>query len=349
MKMEDLVRKWKEHFGYKWVPGTILPSPPIDIRKGDEWLPTDARPIREAKVSGTLVEFYREWSEVYATIRIHEKEKPIGKADALELAKRIKTLYLDEHFCGLDDWRAFLTGQCLTLVPAGGPVHGGEFASANVMLLPNPGWRKGIVAFPAELVSAFGVRSSAWLNARLQSVWREFVARAAGDSSSRSGDFAFVLDRGPRPEPEPESMLLVPAPDEGAIAEFVGLAQSKIDHWEALWWAAAILIRRRQPLGDALNDWFAVALWGLSPKPDGRTRKGAADDMQRNLALNEVVCVLVDCGLPKAGDFGNDRVSACGIAGDVFEIGRDKTDTGGAWSAVSKAIVDLPRGNLFGR
>ena len=338
--------------------GDLPLFPEIDIREADQWVPTNARLIRMAehhKETNRLhIKYYEIWREVNATIRKHKRkyqddDKCISKDDALELARRIKALCLDKRFSGLDDWRAFLTGQCLTLKPAGGPVRGGGFASANVMLLPNPGWRKGEVFFPAELESAFGVQSCAWLNKHLESVLREFVARATGESSSRRGDFAFVLDRNPSPNPAPGSILLVPSPDEDRIADFVRRAPSKIDYWEALWWAAAILIRRRQPLGDALNDWFADALWGLSPKPDGRTRKGAADDMQRDLVPNEVVCVLVDCGLSKGGDFRDTCVSACGIAGEVFEISRDKADPGGAWSAVSKAIKDLPRGNLFGQ
>ena len=173
------------------------------------------------------------------------------------------------------------------------------------------------------------------------------MVHGCGVSSSRNGDFAVVFDRNSRPNPEPGSILLVPAPDEDTIADFVRRAPSKIDYWEALWWAAAILIRRRQPLGDALNDWFADALWRVSPKPSGKTRDRAADHGLRNLALNEVVCVLVDCGLPKAGDFRDTRVSACGIAGDAFGIGGSKAESG-PWSAVSKAIEGLPRGNLFG-
>ena len=193
-----------------------------------------------------------------------ETGEPIAEDDARELAMRVKALCLDEGFSGPDDWRAFLTGQCLTLRLADGPVHGGEFASANVMLIPpHPerlGWRKGILAFPAELASAFEVQTYAWLKMRLESVWREFVARAAGEPSSRNGDFALVLNCSPRPKWEPDSILLVPAANEGTIADFVGLAPSKIDHWEALRRAAEILRRYRQPLGDALSDWAVAVL-----------------------------------------------------------------------------------------
>ena len=63
--------------------------------------------------------------------------------------------------------------------------------------------------------------------------------------------------------------------------------------------------------------------------------------------LNEVVCVLVDCGLPKAGESRDTRVSACGIAAEAFEIGRGEDEAGKDWNAVSKAIKNLPRGNLF--
>ena len=328
-------------------------APEIDIREADKWVPTNARLIcmaeRHKEMNRVHVKYYKIWREVYATIGKHKREyqgakkKRISKEDALKLAKRIKTLCLDKRFSGPDDWRAFLTGQCLTLKPAGGPVRGCEFASADVMLLPNPGWRKGKVSFPAELVSAFGVQTSAWLNARLESVWREFVARVAGESSSRSGDFGFVLNRSPRPKPEPGSiLLLVPAPDEERIADSASRAPTKIDHWEALARAAEILRRYRQPLGDAMSDWAVAVLKKPSLKPKGSTRKQAADHELRNLVLNEVVCVLVDCGLRKAGESSDTRVSACGIAAEVFEIGR-----GGDWNAVSKAIENRARGNLF--
>ena len=288
------------------------------------------------------------WRELNATIRKHKRaheddeSKRISEEDALTLAKRIKALCLDKSFSGPDDWRAFLTGQCLTLKPAGGPVRGGEFASANVMLLPNPGWRKGEVYFPAELISAFGVQSCAWLNKHLESVLREFVARAAGDSISRSGDFAFVLDRNPSPNPEPGSMLLVPAPDEDTIVEFVGLAPSKIDHWEALLRAAEILRRYRQPLGDALSDWAITVVRESLRKPKKSTCMRRADNALRNMALNEVVCTLVDCGLDRSGESRDTSVSACGIAAKAFEIGKDND-----WGTVSKAIGNVTRGNLF--
>ena len=330
-----------------------LVFPEISLGRADNWDPTNAALIRVAGDSGALSKYYEEWNDVYATIRKHKREyqdkkKRISNEDALELAKRMKALCLGEGFSGPDDWRAFLTGRCLTLRLADGPVHGGEFASASVMLKTthpeHSEWRKSVLAFPAELVLAFGVQTYAWLNMRLEIFWREFVAPAVGEPSSRSGDFCLVLNCSPRPEPEPGSILLVPAPDEDRIADFARRAPSKIDDWEALWRAAAILIRRRQPLGDDLHNWFADALPDLSTKPDGKTRKRAADNELRNLVLNEVVCALVDCGLPKAGAFRETRVSACGIAAEAFEIGRDWD-----WSAVAKAIEDLPCGILFGR
>ena len=336
-------------------PALVLPE--IDLRGADKWEPTNAGLIRVARDSGALGEYYEKWNEVCATFRKHKQDyqatgERIAEDDARELAKRMKALCFDEGFSGTDDWRAFLTGQCLTLRLADRPARGGEFASANVMLkATHPErleWRKGVLAFPAELVSAFGVQTCAWLNMRLESVWRELVALAVGEPISRSGDFGLVLNCNPRPEPEPQSILLVPAANEGTIADFVGLAPSKIDHWEALRRAAETLRRYRQPLGDALSDWAVAVLTEPSPRPKGSTRKQTADNELRNLVLNEVVCALVDCGLPKAGDFGDTRVSACGIVGDVFDIGRGEDEPGKAWNAVSKAIENLLRGNLFG-
>ena len=329
---------------------------PVIRLRADTWDPTNAGLIRVAGDSGALGEYYERWSEARATFRKHvldhqETGEPIAEDDARELAMRVKALCLDEGFSGPDDWRAFLTGQCLTLRLADGPVHGGEFASANVMLKPtypeHPGRRNGILAFPAELVSAFGVQTCAWLSTRLESVWREVVACAVGEPSSRSGDFGLVLNCCPRAKPEPESTLLVPAPNGDVIADFASRASTKINCWEALERAAVILIRRRQPLGDALSDWLADALSGLSSKPKGTTRKRAAGNALRNMALNEVVCALVDCGLPKAGDFGDTRVSACAIAGDAFGMGRGEAEPGQAWDAALKAIVGLPGGKLF--
>ena len=62
-----------------------------------------------------------------ATFRKHKQDyqatgERIAEDDARELAKRMKALCFDEGFSGTDDWRAFLTGQCLTLRLANGPV-----------------------------------------------------------------------------------------------------------------------------------------------------------------------------------------------------------------------------------
>ena len=152
-----------------------LVMPEIRLR-ADTWDPTNAGLIRVAGDSGALGEYYERWSEACATFRKHvldyqETGEPIAELTTLASWRcAMKALCLDEGFSGPDDWRAFLTGQCLTLRLADGPVHGGEFASANVMLIPpHPerlGWRKGILAFPAELASAFGVQTYAWLKMR---------------------------------------------------------------------------------------------------------------------------------------------------------------------------------------
>ena len=228
-----------------------------------------------------------------------------------------------------------------------GAVHGAEFAFANVMLKPthpeHPEWRKGILAFPAELESAFGVRTYAWLNARLESVWRKVVARTFGEPSSQSGNFGLVFSWSPRPKPAPGSILLVPAPIDDTIAEFTTSARQKIDYWESLARAAEILRRYRQPFGDALSDWAVAVLTETFSKPGKTTRSRTTDYALRNMVLNEVVCALVRCGVRKSGDSRDIRKSACEIAGDALGMkGKAVGD------AVLRAISPRGPGNLFG-
>lgn len=327
--------------------GDCLPLavPEIDCRDANTWNPTNARLIRMAKDSDALVRYYRELKAMDVTVRIHELDfqetgEPIAADDARELAMQMKALYFDENFIGLDDWRAFLTGRCLTLRKADGKVHSGEFVSATVRLESTypeyPVWPPFTFAFPAELESAFGVQTLAWVNARIETVSREFVARTFGEPNSQSGNFGFVLNHSRNPSPEPGSILVVPASIEDTIENFTTFAAEKIDHWEALATAAAILLRYQQPLGDALSAWVADVLSGRSVKPDGRTVARSTEDELRDRALREMTDALVRCGLPKTGDFRDARISACLAAGDAFGIDQN---------AVSKAVASISSGN----
>ena len=280
--------------------------PEVDCRNADTWNPTNARLIRVARDPDALVRYYRELNAMDVAVRKHELDfqetgEPIAADDARELAMQMKALYFDEIFIGLDDWRAFLTGRCLTLKKADGQVHCGEFISATVRLesnhLDHPVWPPFTFAFPAELESAFGVQTLAWLNAHIETVSREFAARTFGEPDSRGGNFGFVLNRSRSPSPEPVSILVVPAPIEGPIAEFTTPVVETLDHWEALAGAADILLRCRQPLGGALGEWVVAALKGRSARPDRRKFKQGVKDELRNISIIESIRALERCGM----------------------------------------------------
>ena len=279
-----------------------------------------------ADSKGTILPFYAEWSGIENTISEHES---ITEDDAVSLAIRIKDLHLRYSFDGRVHYIALLAGQCLKLKDG---QAAGEVFTAMVMLKANK--RHGAtlkriinLAVPAELNAAFGVESFSWLQSRSEDFARDYARKGCkpGSPASRwfdGGDIGFLTDRECLSQPEPGSIPVVLAPDEATIAEFIKRAASSPDYWDALVKAAAMLLRCRQPLGDALTDWLIEAA--------GRDRgtklpKGSKDakllkNVLRKHAIIEAVRALERCGMWATRNEASRSYSACDAVAEAFEM-----------------------------
>ena len=297
-------------------------------RDADTWDPMNAALVRAAGDSETIAAHHREQEAILAVIRQHDQRAeepghPIGTQEACSLVKRIKELCLDENFIGRDDWRGFLTGRCLTLRVADGPVHGGEFIAATVTLgtmHPEHPRRRCLFAIPAELDGAFGAQSLDWLGERLEAAARDIVARSGEAPAFPIARFSFVLHReSPSPKPEPGAVPLVLAPADEVVAAFAERAAASVEHFRALNAARVMLGRYRQPLGDALTQWVDDLLSEQAAKPDGRKVAQQPNDALRNAAIVEAICALDHCGM-KPRDETRGPGPACDAVAAAFDL-----------------------------
>ena len=286
-------------------------------------------------------------SEVARILREHEQGyqetgEPIVEREAVELAERIKSL--TPHFDGCADYIAFLAGHCLTLQEGQAadevftvPVRwkAGEAARVWERAPPAFWWRTVILAVPVEFRfsgSAFGVQSASWLHRQCEAVARERARRdfPPGSPASRmydGGDFAIPLyapvggaglpDEAPvRAGP---SVPVVPAPVEDTIREYIKRAASCPDHWDALVNVVDVLTRCRQPLGDALTDWFVQR----GNRPDGRKAAKTTAKALRNHAIIAAVRALERCGMKATRNEVSIPNSACDAVAKAFFLTYD--------------------------
>ena len=242
--------------------------------------------------SDALLRFYQEHYEIENAIREHESlyqatGESIREGDAVALATRIRNLHLSHSFDGHADYIAFLAGQCLKLKEG---QAAGEVCTAIAKLevkTPPPAfpkWRGTSrtirLTVPAELNAAFGAQSFAWLRYRSEDFARDYERKGFPPDSPSSrlfdgGSFTFFLDPESRgSQPESGAVPVVLAPDEATIAEYIKRTASSPDVWDALVKAAAILLRSRQLLGDALSDWAADALDRQAQRHKGTRAQG---------------------------------------------------------------------------
>ena len=293
-----------------------LVVPDFKLPLDGEWRPSIAALQQAAGASSALAGFYREQHGIEIEIRRYEREyQETGNAtiafdDAVALARRIKNLRLLQSFGGCPDRIAFLAGQCLTLKTLKeGQASGTVYTAHGSLEATWPAqwrgaWRAVTLAIPAALRDAgpdatFGAQTGQWLYERCKTLARELAIASLGlppDSPVFDGGrFAFITDPGSyREQPEPESIPVVPAPDEAAIAEYIERAASCPDHWDALEVAGKVLCQFGQPLGDALTDW--VVQRGNRPK--GSKAAKAPANALRNHAIIEAIRALERCGIP---------------------------------------------------
>ena len=320
--------------------------------QAEVWDPRDAL-FAHAVESGSdaLDRFYRDENELDAAIWEHErrfseaqlsKEKGndgvIACKEAVALAERIRDLYLPEGFDGHSDYIAFLAGRCLTLKEgrATGKVYT-AFASLEVVNISEcrGRWWPVHLAIPAELRVAFGVQTSAWLRRRCEDVARELARPDSPPDSPASRMFdaifdgGFALITGLREHPDPIPVVL--APHEDTIKDYIQCAASspdhRVDYWDALEKAAAMLLRSQQPLGEALGDWKARELDGQTKRPDGRKFAKRPRNALRNFAINKVIDVLERCGLPPTRNNASEPNSACDAVAEAFNLSYKTIET----------------------
>lgn len=307
---------------------------PITLLR-DKWN-NDATAYRLALAASepdSFLRFIQERHEIANTVREREtKGESISGDDAKMLATRIKELHLSRAFDGREDHRAFLIGQCLKL-KEGEPV-GDVYAAFASLEAANPPpafskwrgrWCPIKLAVPAELNATFGVQSSAWLNHRSEDFARDYQRKGfpSGSPASRlfdGGSFFFSLDPGSHSsQPEPGAIPVVPAPNEDSIAQYIELAASSADHWDALVEVAVMLREHRQPFGDALADWLVeVARRNAPPRPKGSTKVQWPKNRLRNHAIVEAVRALERCGMKAATD--REPGPACAVCAEVFAL-----------------------------
>ena len=132
------------------------------------------------------------------------------------------------------------------------------------------------------------------------------------------GGFALIYDSGKLSEqPEPGSIPVVLAPHEDTIKDYIQCAASGADHWDALTKAAAMLLRSRQPLGDALSVWKAG---GQTKRPDGRKVTRGRRKALRNSAIIEAIRALERCGRTATRNDESARNSACDAVAEAFGL-----------------------------
>ena len=217
---------------------------------------------------------------------------------------------MSHSFAAHADYVAFLAGQCLKLKE--GKSVGDAYAASVSLEVANPPpafperrgrWRTIKLALPAELNTAFGTQSLAWLSYRSEDFARDYERKGFPPGSPSGhlfdgGSFGFTLDPESRgSQPESGAVPVVPAPDEATIAEYVMRTPSSADHWDALVKVAAILRKHRQPLGDALSDWILCAADRKTRRPDGRKVDRKSRNALRNYAIIEAVRALERCGM----------------------------------------------------
>ena len=316
----------------------------------DKWNPENAALTHAARDADTLLKFYSEQHAVEKVIREHAAQvgevcETIGRDDPDSLVRRVKELYLAKHpFNGRDDYLLFLTGTCLTLAKNSEAVSDEpelEYITATAKVECTYGeyraWNRGIFSIPADLGSAFGVQSLPWLSSRCETVVRELAARVREARYPPDGNFAFTVDPESRSvELEQGSIRLVLAPDEDSIARSVKAAKmgsDSRDHWDALARATAMLLRYRQPLGDALSDWVADALVGRETIPDGRKSAQWPRNKLRDITITEAIRALVRCGM-RAMTSDRSPGSACEAVAEAFSL--SETTVLDIWKATSR-------------
>lgn len=191
-------------------------------------------------------------------------------------------------------------------------------------------WRTVILAVPAELRfsgpdSAFGVQSASWLHRQCEAVARECARRdfPPGSLASRrydGGDFAIpILDVPVAPVRAGPAVSVVPAPVENTIREYIERAASCPDHWDALACVVDVLIKCRQPLGDALGAWNVEVLRTCRRRPDARKAAKTPANALRNHAIIMAVRALRLRGWP-ATTFDREPGPACEVCARVFGL-----------------------------
>ena len=80
-----------------------------------------------------------------------------------------------------------------------------------------------------------------------------------------------------------------------------------------------MLLRSRQPLGEALGDWLADVLDGQTRRPKGSKAAKAPANTLRNHAIIEAVRALERCGM-KAMSSDREPGPACDVVAEVFGL-----------------------------
>ena len=323
------------------LPGNLddvaLVVPSVKVVRG-EWNLLTFAYGHAARDSDALCRFYREHDELEREIRTHERHKrehnvPVVFSDGVVVAGRVLNLFMNDRFDGQKAYVTLLVGQCLTLVE-GQAVDNAYIATASLgFVTPIPAfpkWRRGTMrnftlAIPVKLGSAFGVHLFQWLSFRCEDVVRKheragFPPNSVSARLFDGGDFGFTLDtRIRRLHPQSESIPVVPAPVEDAIALSIKRAASNANDWDALERTAEILLRTGQPLGDALGDWTADLVSKRTRRLDGRKVAKSNANALRDRVVIEAINVLVRCGMTATRNDASDRAdSACDAVAMAF-------------------------------
>ena len=301
-----------------------LVVPSYTFPRDGEWHPENAALQQAAGASSAIEIEIRRYERRY-----QETGEPIAEREAGALANRIKNLRLFQPFDGRKDFIKFRAGRCLTLKEgqAAGEVYAAP-ARLELEVVNIPQWRGAWwtvhLAIPAEIQRAgpdatFGAQTVQWLDERCETLAREIARRGMPpDSPAYSmfdgGGCALVVGLEP---PGPDAVPVVLAPDEDAIRESIERAASCPDHWDALAYAAEVLLKCRQPLGDALGAWTVEALRGGCKRPDARKAAKAPANALRDHAIIEAVRALVRCGMKATRNDVSPRRSACDAVADA--------------------------------
>lgn len=235
--------------------------------------------------------------------RYERPREPVDYPAAVEIAERIRRSSLNPVFqIRRNDYIKVMGLECLTIAE-GPPVE------------TPPEWLSALREANPDVTDRYLFIWTKVLSSVLGSIVPMDFSDVLRDSWFFRREREWRLRQPPGALPRAVSVVL--APDEDAIAEYVEGAASCPDHWDALVWAVSMLLRCRQPLGDALGAWNVEALRGGCKRPDGR-RAATTSRLLRDAAIVGAVGALERCGMKVRSD--REPGPACDAVAEVFEL-----------------------------